>query len=327
MTLLLLTAGILCLLGSGFYSGCEMGMYALNKVRARLRADAGESQAKLLVDLSARQQETVLSILLWQNVCGYLLTVCTSAWLLRVAGAESSRVEFYSAAILSPLIFVFGDVVPKNWFQVEADRLMYHAARLLRPSVLVFRYTGLLWVLERVSKVIARLLGDRTAENWLSQRAEIVGLLREGAAEGVLTEEQTQIIERVMRLSSIRVGEIMIPRRRVATVPIDASRSLFEVIVRTHNFSRLPVIGRDGRNPMGIVNVYEVLADEERGGAEKWLRPALSIPASESAANALVRLQQARATMALITDPRKGFVGIITLKDVVEEIFGELHAW
>lgn len=319
-------AALFCLLASGFYSGSEMGMYSLNRIRARLRAGNGEPSARLLLGLASERQETVLAILLWQNVCGYLLTVTTAAWLSSTF-TDTRHVEFYSAAILSPLIFVFGDVVPKNWFQASSDRLMYAAAWILRPSVLAFRYTGILWVLQRLSRLAAKLVGEDSDADWLGQRGEIVGLLREGAAEGVLTEEQTEIVERVMRLSSVRVGEIMIPARRVVALPIDANRALFEHVVRTSNYSRMPVIGRDRRSVVGIVNVYEVLADEEKGGIDKWVRSTLTLSASETAAGALVQLQRARATMAIVADRQRGFVGILTLKDVVEEIFGELAAW
>jgi putative hemolysin len=330
---------IFFLLGSGFFSGCEMGMYCLNRVRLRLLTE-GESlpdaprtksqnpaNARILLDLSTHQQESVLAILLWQNVCGYLLTVATSWWLADIAGLNDGRAEFYSAVILSPLIFVFGDVVPKNWFQIEADRLMYGCAKFLKASVTALRMTGVLWVLEQISRVSARWVGEDEKKDWLGSRGEIVGLLREGAAEGLLSEEQTQIVERVLNLSHIQVRSIMIPRRRVVVIPVIADRPLFESIVRGHNYSRMPVIAPDQRTILGIVNVAEVLADESGFNLRKWIHPALTLNMHATAANALVRLQQGGNPLALVTDPRKEFIGIVTLKDVVEEIFGELPAW
>ena len=323
-----LTAAIFFVLASGFYSGSEMGLYCLNRIRLRLRAERGEARsARSLLRIANRQQETVLAILLGTNLANYLLTVATAALLAGAFNIRPSRVEFYTAAILSPLIFVIGDVVPKNWFQMEADRLMYKCASLLRASVMFFRATGILWLLHGATRIVARLAGHDEREDWHGPRAEVVGLLREGAAEGALTEEQTRIVERVMNLSGIDVGSIMVPRRRVATVPIDATRHVFEQIVRGHNYSRMPVISRDRKTIVGIVNVYDVLADETGAGVEAWLQEPLAIRARDSAASALVHLQRARATMAIVTDPRRGFVGIVTLKDVVEEIFGELPAW
>lgn len=325
--LLWLIASVLMLMAAGFYSGAEMGLYSLNRVRLRLRAQQQrDPQAELLLALSNRRDETVLSILLLQNLCGFFLTLATSKMLVALWQLDVSTVEFHAAVILSPLVFVFGDVVPKNWFRQEADRVMYPVARVLDASVRLLRLTGLPWLLGRASRTVARLAGQDDRDEWLGDRGEVIGLLREGAAEGVLSEEQTQIVERVLAFSRIQVRSIMIPRRRAITVPIDIDRRTFEHTVRMHAYSRLPVMVEGGRGVAGIVNVAEVLADEHFGLREHIEAPLL-LRGGETAAAALVKLQQSNAPMAIVMEPRQPFVGILTLKDVVEEIFGELPAW
>ncbi len=330
---------LLFLLGSGLFSGCELGIFCLNRVRLRLLADGetlpddpsrprtqNQANARVLLHLANNQQETVLAVLLWQNLCGYLLTVATSWWLAEIAGVGEGSAEFYTAVILTPVIFVF-DVVPKNWFQMQADRLMYGCAKFLRVSVLLLRFTGIVWALQQLARISARWVGEDEQKDWLGSRGEVLGLLREGAAQGLLSEEQTQIVERVLNLSHVQVRSIMIPRRRVVVIPANATRHHFESIVRGHNFSRMPVITPDQRTIAGVVNVAEVLADDDGFNLQKHLQPPLKLNMHASAANALVRLQQGGNPMALVTDPRNEFIGIVTLKDVVEEIFGELPAW
>jgi putative hemolysin len=311
------------LLIAGLFSGCEMGLYCINRIRLRLRAEQQHAtRAHLLLRLAEHQEQSVLSVLLWQNVAGYLTMLAATAWLAEVSGADPRRVEFYAAALLSPLIFALGDVVPKNWFRIEADRLMYPVARVLYASVALVRLTRLPVLLEQVPRLVARLIAPQDAERWQGPRGEVVGLLREGAAEGAMTEEQTQIVERVLSLSSIRVGSFMIPRRRVLTVPVDATEELFRHVVLRHPFTHLPVLAADRRMVLGIVNVNEVLADEAAYSLRPHLRSAIEVHADESAAKALVQLQRADVTLAIVVDPRRGFVGIITLTDIVEEIFG-----
>jgi putative hemolysin len=302
-----------------------MGLYSLNRVRLRLRAEKEQSgNAARLLELSTSRDQAVLSVLLLQNLCGYFLTVSTSATLLAFWGLDARRVEFYSALVLSPCVFVFGDVVPKNWFRIQADRLMYPVAPILHWSVRLLRLTGLPWLLGRASRAAARLVGEER-EEWLGGRGEVIGLLREGA-EGVLSEEQTEIVERVMAFSRIQLRSIMIPRRRVVSVPIDVDRRTFEHTVRLHPYSRLPVLERDGRSVAGVVNVAEVLADETFR-LRDHLKPPLFLRGSETAASALVQLQRSDVAIAIVSEPRQPFIGLVTLKDVVEEIFGELPAW
>lgn len=312
---------------SGFFSGVEMGLYCVNRVRLRLRAERPEAlDARALIDLTGRQDESILGIVLGNNLANYLLTVAATFLMACGIGVESSKVEFYTAAMLSPLGFVFADVVPKNWFRAEADRLMYRCARPLRAMILVLRQTGILWLLGQVTRFSIWLSGHEAESRMHGPRREVLGLLREGAAEGALTTEQAEIVERVMNLSSVRVGSIMIPRRRVASVPITANRSQFLRAVRSHSYSRMPVVDRDGKTVSGIVSVCDVLADDTDASVSNFMHPPIALQAQDSAARAIIQLQRANETMAVVNDPRRGFVGIITLKDVIEEIFGELPA-
>jgi len=323
-----LTGTLFFLLASGFYSGTEMGLYCVNRLRVRIEAErTQQNRMRHLLGLTQRPQETVLAILLGTNLANYLLTVSGSLLITDSFGISPDRAGFYVAAVLTPMVFVFGDVVPKNWYQLDADRLMARSALILRGSVLLFRYSGILWVLSMATRLMVRLVGHGFSEHLDSPRAEVVGLLREGGAHGALTLEQTRIIERVMTLSEVRVGSIMVPRRRVVTVPIDADRYVFERIILRHKYSRLPVVGRDRKTIVGIVNVHDVLMEWSDDAIERLMRVPITIGANNSAANVLVRLQQDKRAMALVTDPRRGWVGIATLKDVVEEIFGELPEW
>jgi len=327
MTVLWALLALAFLFGAGFYSGTEMGLYALNRLRLRLRVGrTGDPVARTLLQLSARRQQSVLAVLLAQNVMNYLLTVATVAFIVALTQMGGDDADLYAALILSPLVFVFGDVVPKNWFHLQANRLMYPAAPLVKACVVLFRYTGILWVLESMTRLLAEWTGQEGADTWRGARGEVIGLLRETAAAGPLTEEQTQMIERVMNLSSVRVGNIMIPREHVVTLLAGADRRLFEQVVRRHDYSRLPVLA-DRRNVVGVVNIYDVLADPSGGSVREYLRPPVTISAGASATEAILSLRQAREAMGIVVDARRGFVGIVTLKDLVEEIFGELGAW
>jgi len=328
MTIIFFLAATILALGlAGFFSGSEMGLYCVNRVRLRLRAERpGAADARALLDLASHQEESVLGILLSQNLANYLMTVTATALMLHGLGVHSSRVEFYTAAVLSPVAFVFSDVVPKNWFRAEADRLMYGCARWLKAVVSVLRLTGVLWLLRQVTRLSVWVSGHEEDDRLRGPRGEVIGLLREGAAEGALTREQAEIIERVMNFSSVRVGAVMIPRRLTATVPITATRTQFLWAVRSHSYSRMPVVERDGRTVSGIISVCDVLADETEAGIGTWMKPPIVVQAKDSAGRALVQLQSAGETMAVVNDPRRGFVGIVTLKDIVEEIFGELPA-
>lgn len=317
------------LLASGFYSGTEMGLYCVNPIRLRLQAAQRPTRSiRWLTTLVQSREQSVLAILLGTNVANYLLTVFGSEWLVHVAGVNPAHVEFYAAAILAPLVFVLGDVVPKNWFQLEANKLMYRSAGVLQVTVTLFRYTGLVSLLGMMTRIGARFAGDDPqADAWQGARGEVMGLLREGAAAGAMTPEQGEFMENVMMLSTIRVGQIMIPREQVTTLPLGATRRQFRQVIENSRHSRLPVLDANQSEVLGVVYVKDTLAEALDGNATDAMHPPLIISANETASKALIRMQQSKEAMAIVTGPNRQYVGIITIKDVVEEIFGELPEW
>jgi putative hemolysin len=254
--------------------------------------------------------------------------VCVTALLLQSAAARNLA-EVYATAVLTPLILVFCGVIPKDWFQRRADQLMYPLALPLTGCRRVVRWTGLIWVLSRLTDHLTRWIDSSgvAAETDLLPRARIRRLLSEGAVSGGLSAFQRDTLERVMNISRVRLANIMIPRRRAAIVPIDIPRDELLRIARMAHFSRLPVYRDDPRRIVGIVNVYDVLTDEQEKPIAEYVRPVTALPATDTVPAALLKLQRAREVMGIVTDRAGSCLGLFTMKDLVEEIVGDLEAW
>jgi len=131
----------------------------------------------------------------------------------------------------------------------------------------------------------------------------------------------------VMNVSNFRVADVMVPRQRAAIVPSEILRADVLRIARMAHFSRLPVYRDDPRRIVGILNVYHVLTDERQRPIAEYVQPATYVQAGETVPAALLRLQQARQVMGIVVDPAGNCLGLFTIKDLVEEIVGELAAW
>lgn len=328
ITTLLLVGLLAAVVLSGLFSGSETGVYCLNPVRLRVASEQGDAAARRLERLMRRPEDLVITLLLGTNLADYVATACTTALLLNAAVSESWA-EIYTTAIVTPLIFVFGGIVPKDWFRRESNRLMPRLSGTVLVCLRVAQATGLVRLLRGLTRALIRSIDPRGAarEADLLPRARALRLLREGAARGGLTLLQRDLIERVLNLADVRVGDVMISRRRAAIVPLDIPRDDFLRIARMAHFSRLPVHEGDPRRIVGIVNVYDVLTDRERKPVSAHVRPPLVLPAHISVSAALLNLQRARQTMAIVQDGSGHCLGILTLKDLVEEIVGDLEAW
>jgi CBS domain containing-hemolysin-like protein len=319
---------ILCVLVSAFYSGSETGIYCLNRIRLRLRAEAGHRPARLLQGLLADEQGVVVSTLMGTNLCNYLATVCVAHLFTSYYSLEV-KTEVYTTLTVAPALFVFGEVLPKYLFQRHADRLTLAVAGPLTFSHLVYRAVGLVWVLKRLAAaVVRRLHGPAAAAGeLLHPRQEMVSLLREGVGEGLLSEQQSQTLERVLRLEDMRVEDVMIPRARVAGVELAAGRRQFLELIARHHYSRMPVYRVDPQQVVGILNVYDVLQDLDEAPMARWVRPVLRVRPDEPVMKCLFQMQHAHQPMAVVAVGDGRALGIVTMKDLVEELVGELAVW
>lgn len=328
VTATLLAALALCMAGSFFFSGVEIGTYCLNRVRLRVRNQRGDPAARRLVGLLERPERLVITALIGTNVVDYLATVILVALLVR-AGVSHTLTELYATLIGTPLVLMLGGIVPKDIFRRHPDRLMYALSLPIVACQRAAEVTGLVWLFHAIPAWLSRAIdpqGGARPDDALP-RARMRAMLHEGAARGGLSAFQRDTIERIMHASQVPVGRVMVPTSRAALVPIDISRDDFLRIARMAHFSRLPVYRGASTNIVGVVSVYDVLTDESARPPIEHAREALFLNVTDTVPIALVRLQQSRQFMAIIRDRRGQTVGLLTMKDLAEEIVGELEVW
>lgn len=323
----LLVVTALALVGSALFSGMETGVYSLNRVQLRVRGQQNDPQARRLARLMDRSDELVVTTLFGTNLFDFIATAAVTS--LMIGLAPPNLAEVYATAVLTPLVLVFGGMIPKDLFQRQSDRLMYPLSLTLLLFKRLAQATGLVILLRSITTVLLRWVDPaRAAEReQLLPRTRMLRLLHEGAARGGLTVYQRDIIDRVLNLWRVGVGQVMTPRRRALLMPATISREDFLRAARMAHFSRIPMTGDDPARVIGIVNVYDVITDDAARPPREHLRPALSLPASESVSGALLKLQRARQVMAIVVDPTGRCLGLLTVKDLVEEIVGDLDVW
>lgn len=329
MTDALLLVGVLAgLTLSAFFSGAETGVFCLNRVRLRLRSEHGRRDARRLSRLMHKPEELVVSFLVGTNVADYILTVCVAAWIQKSVTAPGLA-ELYTTAVCTPLIMVLGGIIPKDLFRRVPDSLMYPLSIPVAVWHRLAVLSGLAFLLTSLSHALLRRIDPMKLrrEDDLLPRARMLRTLHEGASHGGLSPFQRETIERVLHISQVRLGSIMVPRHRAAMLPLDVSRENLLRVARMAHFSRLPIYRGDPRNVVGVVNVYDVLMDDQPREIAHYLRPAVTLQAADTVPTAILKLQQARQVMGIVTDSAGACLGLFTMKDLVEEIVGELEVW
>jgi len=319
------------LLIAALANGIETGLYRLNRIRLRLRAESGDRRAKTLLGLLADLRGMIIVCLLGTNAGAYLATALGTLLVASAGWVRSPEaVEVLTTAIVAPILFVFADVVPKSLFAAEADHWMYPLARPLRAAYVAMSRCGVVPALNGISNAILHVIrrGEAAADPF-HPRERLRAILREGAAEGVISGYQHELAGKVLGLREQLVHAVMIPIGRVAAAAADIDRERFLAELRRHSFSRLPVYEGRRENVVGIVRILDVLAagDQPLDLAGLMTRDFVSVPPDMTVAQALLRLRKARAAMAVVRDDKGRAVGMITVKDLVEEVVGELAEW
>jgi putative hemolysin len=313
-------------------AGVETGLYRLNRIRLRLRAEGGDRRAAILVSLLRDLRGMIIVCLVWTNVGTFMVTAAGSTLMATVGlSLNPFAREVLTTLVLAMILFVFAEVAPKSIFTAEADHWLYPMARPLKMAYLVLRGTGIVPALSAVSNLvlkIARRAGLPPAEPF-TPRQRLRAVLSEGAAEGIISGYQHELVDRVLGLRERLVRDAMIPLGRVAAVSVGISRAAFLDELRQHSYSRLPVWEGRRDNIIGIVHINDVLAEtgEAMNLATLVQRQFVVVTPEMPIGHALFRMREFRAAMAIVRDDKGRTIGILTIKDLVEEIVGELAAW
>ncbi len=317
------------LAGSALYSGLETGAYSLNRVRLQIFSHQGYRGAAALYKL-IRAPTTLLAILLiGNNVANYMGTAGMTV-LLQDAGLTDWQIVAANLLIITPLLFVFGETLPKDLFAAHSDQLMYRFVWFLRWSGNVFRWVGLLPLIELFSKQFARSLRTERVPTAFHPRRHVEALVKEGVGYGLLSDDQSAIVERVLELNHRTVAGEMIEWPDVRRVSIDDPPTAIHGLAERTSHGRLPVTDASGR-VVGVVRVVDALLHEPDQCppiADLMTEP-LTLAPTTPLRQAITALQRHHTALAIVTDDKSPDtpVGIVTMKDLVEPITGELISW
>ena len=152
--------------------------------------------------------------------------------------------------------------------------------------------------------------------------------IREGVEEGIISSYQDMMARNIMKLGSIPIKKIMIPLKRTAMVSHDTSAKQIKVFAKNVRFSRIPVFKGSKSNIIGVINLFDFLSvGTEKSTISDFLKDTECLNAETLIDDALVRMQKMKQRIAIVTNKDNESIGIVTIKDLVEEIVGELMAW
>ncbi len=333
MMMLFVQVGVIVLLLvlSAFFAGTETGVYRLSRLNLRIRAEQGKPHYKRLFAIMQDGQALILSLLLGNNLVNYFITSIVTIMLYHKLQNHHAA-EVYTTAIVTPVIFLFGEIIPKNVFYYRANTLMPALVWLNWFCLRLFTYTGAVPLLKGLFGMLSRLFRfdvDAARAIDASQRHQVRQIIHETQEEGLLSDAQKDMMSRLMDIPDISVAAVMIRLADVEMVSVSTDHAALLEHLRGHTHTRQLVYENHRNSILGFVRIYDVLGNNNAfQNLRTVITPLLEISRKASVLEAINLLRNRRAKIALVVDTAKQPkrpVGIITITDLIEELTGELN--
>jgi CBS domain containing-hemolysin-like protein len=319
---------------AGLFAGAETGIYQLSRLRLRLGIEEKRLSFVMLGRSLRDSPGLLISMLAGTNLSYYLATSIVTFFLLGKVRGEHTA-ELFTTVITAPVLFVFSELIPKNIFFYRADSVMPRIGPVLFAFHKLFTWCGIVPLLKFVSRIFGRVTGlpalSETAVAAVRQ-PHIKAIFQATREESFLSPVQTDIIKRVANISHLGIKSVMTPINKVQMVELNSDRPALLNKLKKYAFTRLPVYEGSPANIVGFINIYDCLTSPERfSDLHNFVKPIRKLGADTIVTEAIKIMQSENRKIVLVVRTghagRDRPIGIVTMKDLVEELLGELTEW
>ena len=305
---------------SGYFSATETAFTSLNRIRLKTWADNGDRRAARALKLAERYDSLLSSILIGNNIVNITATTISAVLFIDLVGKANGPAV--SAAVLTVVILIFGEVTPKSLAKESPEAFAMSAAPLLGLFMVILTPANFLFT--QWKRLLSRVF-HKTGEDGITEE-ELVGMVDQAENEGGLDEHESDLIRNAIEFNDLEVSEILTPRVDLEAIEEGADMEQAAARFAQSGYSRLLVYRETIDSIVGVIHEKDFYAARYRG--ETSLRALCSdviCTTGNTKISQLLRVLQTRkAHMAVVVDEYGGTVGIVTLEDILEELVGEI---
>lgn len=302
----------------GLFSGSESGFYRVSRIRLVIDAVEGSLVARGLLWLTANPSLFVATTQVGNNLANYLISLATVMAAGQLFPRGGLAAELIVPLALTPLIFVYGELLPKSLFLQSPSKLL----RLTGPvflvcTILFLPATALLWA---VGRLLQWLLGEspEVVQRQLA-REELKSVLEEGHEAGILRPAQRAMAQGLYAVAKATVRNAMTPTSRALSIREDTPKDEVLRLARRYQLAVIPVVSASPlAKPLGYVRVVDLYLSDRSGVGP--IRPLMAIQENEPHVTALVLMQETKVSLARVVDTADRTLGYVTSRQLREPL-------
>lgn len=312
---------------SGIFSASETALTAFKASDIEEIEKKKPKIAKLLKKWLKSPNEILTGMLLGNNIVNILASSIATAFTLKVMG-NSPRSLMIATAVMTVLVLIFGEITPKIIAKNNSKNIskfvirpIYYLSLFMKPIIKLLMGT---------SSLIGRILGvEINSKNMMLTEEDLISFVNVGEAEGIIEEEEKQMIHSIVGFGETHAKEVMTPRTSVFSVEKDKTLDEVWEEMMEAGFSRIPVYDKSIDDIVGVLYTKDILNHVKNHSTEtkvgELMRDVYFVPETKSIIKILEEFKSKKVHMAIVLDEYGGTVGVLTIEDLLEEIVGEIR--
>lgn len=312
----------LLLVFSAFFSSAETALSSLGKVKLRALEEEGRKHAKTLNKVMNDYDRVITTILIGNNIVNLSASSLATTLTIRIWGNVYISL---ATGILTFLVLIFGEIVPKTWARRNCEKLSLSFAPIIR-MIMVVMYP-VVFLIENVAKFLLFILGQNKDNGNTITETELRTYVDVSHEEGVIESDEKTFINNVFDFSDSNVKDIMIPRIDMISISEDSSYKDVMKVFRESMYTRLPVYREEIENIIGFINIKDLIRSKDPSAfaVGKFLREAYYTYEFKKTNDLLIEMRDSSQNLAFVLNEYGETVGMVTLEDLLEEIVGQIR--
>ena len=313
---------LICICLEAFFSGCEIALISVNRIKVQQKASEGDTAALAVIDILKNPEKFFATTSVGTNLAVITSTTIFTAYMV---AKFPDKGDLYATLIIAPIVLFGGEILPKIIFQNRPNSFLYVLVYPLNFFCKIFAPINSFF--SKISNLLLRRFIDLgpIKEKTIS-RDMIRQIIRLDAKTTDLDATERKMIHKIFNFGEITVEKCMVPHIQIYAIKDTATLEEAHQIANESEYSRLPVFHDRMYNLIGVLNTFDLLnMPSNNTSISDLIRPAYYVPPNKKIDDLLKELQQRGLHMAIVVDEHGGCIGIVTIEDLLEEIVGEIE--
>ena len=307
---------------SAFFSSCEVTYSSVNKIKLKKKINEGSKKASKAMDIVNKFSDVLSTILVGNNLVNILAS--SLATVIAVEKFGEDKGSLIATIALTIIILIFGEIIPK----VFAKKYSLKMSLLYVTPFKFFRilFSPITFVVTKLLNIFSKLWTPKEVEPSVTDE-ELIAMAEELEEEGVIDEEDAELIISAIDFSDVTAHEIMIPRVDVFSIDIEDDQEEILSNEKIFTYSRVPVYEDTIDHVIGILDTVKLMKKILNGdeiNIREMLTEPMYVHKTKGISNILTEFKQTNQHIAIVLDEFGGFMGILTMEDIVEELVGDI---